>query len=89
MLHFINLLGSSDAHWRDRGLNRPAPPLLDNLRVRVREPEAIRAIGWVLPDVDDGQFHALPFTVHANAGTQWLEFTNPQLRYWDTLFLSY
>ena len=89
MLHLINLLGSSDAHWRDIGMNRPEPPLLDNLRIRVRLPESVRAAGWASPDVDDGEFHPLPLNPQANSGSQWFEFTVPQLRYWDTIFLSY
>ncbi len=88
MLHLISLLGSSDAHWRDIGMKRPEPPLLENLRIRVRLPESVRAVGWASPDVDDGQFHSLTFSRHSNSGSQWLELTVPQLKYWDTIFLS-
>ena len=88
MLHLINLLGSSDAHWRDIGMKRPEPPLLESLRIRVRLPESVRAVGWASPDVNDGKFHPLPFNPHANSGSRWIEFTVPQLKYWDTIFLS-
>jgi len=88
MLHLINLLGSSDAHWRDIDMKRPEPPLLNQVPVRVRLAETVRSVGWASPDVDDGQFHPLPFRTYVESGTQWIEFTVPQLKYWDTIFLS-
>ena len=89
MLHLINLLGSNDDHWRDVGMDRPEPPLVSNLHIRVRLPQTVHAIGWASPDVEDGQFHSLNFSRQADTGAPWLEFTIPKLKYWDTIFLSY
>ena len=72
VLHLINLLGSSNARWRDIDMKRPEPPLLKNVRVKVRLSETIRTVGWASPDVDGGQFHALPFSPRADSGIQWL-----------------
>jgi dextranase len=88
MLHLINLLGSNDPHWRDIDMERPEPPLLNQVPVKVRLAETIRSVGWASPDVDDGQFHPLPFRAYVESGTQWIEFSVPQLKYWDTIFLS-
>jgi len=88
MVHLINLLGSDDPHWRDLGFNRPEPPLLKTLQVQIASTENIRSIGWASPDVDGGQFHSIPFQIHKNGSIAWIEFTLPELHYWDTVFLS-
>lgn len=88
MVHFINLLGSDDPHWRDLGFNRPEPPQLKTLQVQIASTENIRSVGWASPDVDGGQFHSIPFQIRKNGNTAWIEFTLPELHYWDTVFLS-
>jgi dextranase len=88
MVHFINLLGSDDPHWRDIDFNRPEPPLLKTLQVQMASTENIRSVGWASPDFDGGQFHSIPFHIHKSGSTAWIEFTLPELHYWDTVFLS-
>jgi dextranase len=88
MVHLINLLGSDDPHWRDIAVNRPAPPLLEGLRVRLTSAAPIHSIGWSSPDVDGGKFHALPITTKASERGYEVETTLPKLSYWDTLFLE-
>jgi dextranase len=88
MVHFINLLGSEDPHWRDLDFNRPEPPLLRNLQVEIAAPENVRTAGWASPDVDGGQFHSIPFTILKDGKITWIQLTLPQLHYWDTVFLS-
>jgi dextranase len=88
VIHLINLLGSNDPHWRDVMMTRPEPPLLQNLRVEVSSPKAIKSVGWASPDFDGGQFHAIPFQVHEDGKATWIEFTLPKLRYWDTIFMG-
>jgi len=87
IIHLINLEGSSDAHWRDIEMKRPDAPVLENLHVAVSSPEEIRSVGWASPDMDSGQLHSVPFQKRRDSGTQWIEFTLPQLHYWDTVFL--
>ena len=88
VIHLINLLGSDDPHWRDVMMTRPEPPSLQNLRVRVSSPGITKSVGWASPDVDGGQFHSIPFRVHKDGKTIWIEFTLPKLNYWDTIFLE-
>jgi dextranase len=88
MVHLINLLGSEDPHWRDLAFDRPEPPLLKSLRVRLSSTKHIRSVGWASPDVGGGQFHSVPFQLHKNGKTTWIEFTLPELHYWDTVFLA-
>ena len=88
MIHLINLLGSNDPHWRDVMMTRPEPPSLRNLQVQVSSSKAIRSVGWASPDFDGGQFHSIPFQVHKNRKAESVEFTLPQLHYWDTIFIG-
>ncbi len=60
VMHLINLLGSDDAHWRDVQMTRSYPPVLNNLKLKIILPRAIRSAGWASPDVDGGAFHSLP-----------------------------
>jgi dextranase len=87
-VHFINLLGSDDAHWRDLEFDRPEPPLLKTLHVEIAAPEVIGSVGWASPDVDGGEFHSIPFTTRQDGPIVWTQFTLPELHYWDTVFLA-
>jgi dextranase len=87
MVHIINLLGSDDPHWRDLGLTRPEPPVLKSLRVQVSSTKKIHSAGWASPDIDGGQFHAIPFEIRHQPDADWIELTLPELHYWDTVFL--
>jgi dextranase len=89
IVHLINLLGSDDPHWRDLGFNRPAPPLVKALKVQISSASEVRHVGWASPDVDGGQFHAISFQMSKNGNTHRVEFTLPELRYWDSVFLSH
>jgi len=88
IVQLVNLLGSDDPHWRDLGFDRPEPPLLKTLQVQIASAENIRSVGWASPDFDGGQFHSIPFRIQKNGNTAWIEFTLPELHYWDTVFLS-
>ncbi len=88
VIHLINLLGSNDPHWRDVTMTRPEPPVLQDLRVQISSPEAIKSLGWASPDFEGGKFHSIPFQVHADGKTTWIEFSLPKLHYWDTIFMG-
>jgi dextranase len=88
VVHLINLLGSSDPHWRDAEMKRPEPPLLKGLHLEISGAADVRSAGWASPDVDGGRFHAIPFEVKGQGRSASLRLTLPELRYWDTIFLS-
>jgi hypothetical protein len=73
MIHLINLLGSSDAHWRDTQAERPDAPLLQKLKVRISIDEDIARAGWASPDVDGGTFHPLAITHGDDKGERYVE----------------
>jgi dextranase len=88
MIHLINLLGSDDPHWRDIHADRPAAPLLTNVKVRVAIDQDVAAAGWASPDVDGGKFHALSMTLGDDKGERYVELVIPTLRYWDMILLD-
>ena len=88
IIHLINLLGSSDPHWRDVSMTRTEPPLLQNLKLRVSSSKKIQSLGWASPDFDGGKFHPISFRLHKEGDSQWIEFALPMLKYWDTIFID-
>jgi dextranase len=89
IVHFIDLKGSDDAHWRDVHADRPPPPLLTNLQVRVADDDAIAGAGWASPDADGGRYHPLALTRGSDHGQRYVEFVLPSLRYWDMVVLDH
>ncbi|MGB8028320.1 MAG: glycoside hydrolase family 66 protein [Terracidiphilus sp.] len=89
IVHFINLKGSDDPHWRDVRADRPPAPLLTNLKVRVAVDSDIAAAGWASPDVDGGAYHPLALTSGNDHGQRYVEFVLPSLEYWDMVVLDH
>jgi dextranase len=89
VVHLVNLLGSNDSHWRDVWMNRPAPPVLRDLEVRISSSKPVESIGWASPDVDGGSFHPVPFHVQKDGNSSWIELSLPSLQYWDSIFLKF
>ncbi len=88
IVHFINLLGSDDPHWRDVHADRPDAPLLTNVNIRIAADEQIATAGWASPDVDGGRFHPLALTRGNDNGERYVEFVLPSLKYWDMVLLD-
>jgi dextranase len=88
IVHLINLLGSSEAHWRDAHADRPEAPLLQQLKVRIAADEDITRVGWASPDVDGGMFHSLALTRGNDNGERYVEIVLPSLKYWDMIVLD-
>jgi len=88
VIHLINLLGSNDPHWRDVMMTRPVPPSLENVQVQIAIPGDVTSVGWASPDHEGGQFHAIPFQAYKVGSDTSLEFTLPNLQYWDAVFIQ-
>ncbi len=88
IVHLINLLGSSDDHWRDPHAERPEAPLLKQLRIRIASEEDLTRAGWASPDVDGGMFHPLAMTQGNDNGERYVELVLPTLKYWDMIVLD-
>lgn len=88
IIHLISLLGSNDPHWRDPQAQRPEPPLLSNLKVRIAVDEDIASAGWASPDVDGGMYHKLAFKDVQSNGKRYVDLILPSLKYWDMILLN-
>lgn len=89
IVHLINLRGSDNPHWRDVNANRPDPPTLKNVRVRIALDGDVSGAGWASPDVDGGRYHALAVTRGDDHGERYVEVILPSLKYWDMLLLDH
>ena len=88
IVHLINLVGSSDAHWRDIHAERPEAPLLQQLRIRIAADEDITRAGWASPDIEGGMFHPLAIIRGNDKGERYVELVLPSLKYWDMIVLD-
>lgn len=88
IVHFINLRGSNDPHWRDVSANRPAPKLLRNVRARIYcDDVKVTTAWWASPDADGGRLHALSFQAGRQNGRSYVDIILPTLKYWDMVLL--
>lgn len=87
VLHFINLTGSDDPHWRDVGASRPAPVRQKDLRVSMPVPGNLDAVLLASPDFDGGRMQRLPFTMTGEGAARSVIFTVPRLDTWDMVVL--
>jgi dextranase len=88
IVHLINLLGSADAHWRDSHADRPEPPLLKQLKIRIAVDANITKAAWASPDVDGGMLHPLTINNEDKTGERYVELIVPSLKYWDMIVLN-
>ncbi|HIZ56677.1 MAG TPA: glycoside hydrolase family 66 protein [Firmicutes bacterium] len=87
ILHLINLVGQEDIQWADTNADRPAPPLLENLPVRVYLPD-VSAVWVASPDTQEGIPRPLLFRTGTDSKGEYVEFELPSLEYWDMLVFS-
>lgn len=89
IIHFISLLGTSDPHWRDVSANRPDPPLLSKVQVRIYcDDLRIASAEWASPDADGGRLHTLSFQSGRQDGQNYVDIILPSLKYWDMVLLK-
>ena len=84
MLHLVNLV-SVDDQWRNAA---DAPPMQTNVGLRYYVDDAIDAVFLASPDFDFGRSASLAFTKGQDQRGRFVEFTVPQLVYWDMVYLK-
>lgn len=87
VLHFINLTGSEDPHWRDVRASRPGPVRQRDLRVSMPVSGAVDAVLLASPDFDGGRMRCLPFATSGEGAARVVTFTLPSLDTWDMVVL--
>jgi dextranase len=90
IIHFVNLLNNTSTEWRDNLGTYPAPPTLNNLAVKMYYSGTISGgkLRYATPDSNFGAAAELSFTTGSDSGGNYIDFTVPQLQYWDMIWLE-
>lgn len=90
IIHLINLLNNSSTQWRDDNGTYPAPATQTNLAVKMYYRGAISGgkLWWASPDFNSGAATQLSYTSGSDGGGNYINFTLPQLQYWDMVWLE-
>lgn len=91
VLQLINLENNQSDQWRDDEANYPTPDTMTDLPVKLYVPAGTRPglnLYVASPDANDGEPRQLQYRVGRDSNGTFLEFTVPQLQYWDTIWLD-
>jgi dextranase len=90
ILHLINLLNNTSTAWRDDLGTCPAPIMLNNLAVKMYYSGAISSgkLRYATPDSNFGAAAELSYTTSNDGGGNYINFTVPQLQYWNMIWLE-
>ena len=90
IIHLINLLNSTSTAWNDYNGTCPAPPTLNNLAVKLYYSGSISGgnLWYATPDTNFGVATQLSYTTGSDGGGNYINFTVPQLQYWDMIWLE-
>lgn len=84
VLHLVNLVTLDDL-WRS---SKQPPPAQSNMRLRYHVgADVIDSVYLATPDFDFGHSTPLPFVSGRDQRGRYVEFTVPQLVYWDMVYL--
>lgn len=85
VLNFINFTSATHLNWRDSNGTQAEPVILKDLKLLLKTNRSVRQIWMASPDRKYGVPEHIGFTVSADA----VEFTLPELKYWDMLIVEY
>ncbi len=90
IIHLVNLLSNASTAWNDYNGTCPAPPTLSNLAVKMYYTGSIGGgnLWYATPDTNFGVATQLSYTTGSDAGGSFVNFTIPQLQYWDMAWLE-
>ena len=90
IIHLVNLLNSTSTAWNDYNGTCPAPPTLSNLAVKMYYTGSIGGgnLWYATPDTNFGVATQLGYTTGSDGGGNYINFTVPQLQYWDMIWLE-
>jgi dextranase len=89
-LHLINLVNNPSTAWRDDNGTYPAPPVFSNLGVKMYYSGTLGGgkLWYATPDTNSSSPAQLNYTAGADGGGNYVNFTVPQLQYWDMFWLE-
>ena len=90
IIHLVNLLNNTSTEWGDKNGTYLAPPTQTNLPVKMYYTGTIAGgrLFCATPDSDFGKATELSFTTGSDGGGNYINFTLPQLQYWDMIWLE-
>jgi dextranase len=90
VIHLVNLVSNTTSAWNDYNGTYPAPPTLTNLAVKMYYSGSINGgrLWYATPDTNSCSATQLNFTTGSDAGGNYVNFTVPQLQYWDMIWLE-
>jgi len=90
IIHLVNLLNSTSTAWNDYNGTCPAPPTLSHLAVKMYYTGSIGGgnLWYATPDTNFGVATQLSYTTGSDGGGNYINFTVPQLQYWDMIWLE-
>jgi dextranase len=90
IIHLVNLLNSTSTAWNDYNGTCPAPSTLSNLAVKMYYTGSIGGgnLWYATPDTNFGVATQLGYTTGSDGGGNYINFTVPQLQYWDMIWLE-
>ena len=90
IIHLVNLLNSTNAAWNDYNGACPVPPTLGNLAIKMYYTGSIGGgnLWYATPDTNYGSATQLSYTTGSDGGGNFINFTVPQLQYWDMIWLE-
>ena len=90
MIHLVNLLNNTNTAWNDYNGTYPAPPTLNNLAVKMYYTGSISGgkLWYATPDANSCAAIQLNYTTGSDGGGNYINFTVPQLQYWDMIWLE-
>jgi dextranase len=87
MIHLINLVGVSTVEWTETVQTRPV--LLKDLQARYYDSRQVNRIWLASPDFTTPQAMPLDFEPGWDSRGDYVEFTLPQLEYWDLVVIEF
>ena len=82
-IHLVNLL-TLDDQWRS---SKSLPPVQTNILLRYYVDDTVDGVYVASPDFDFGRANPLPFASGQDGRGRYVQFTVPQLAYWNMVYL--
>jgi GH15 family glucan-1,4-alpha-glucosidase len=88
-LHLLNMLSATSTAYRDGSANMPAPSVQTNFTTKYYYGTGtVTGVKVASPDKDHGAYTTLSYTLGSDGGGNYVQFTVPQLQYWDMILVS-
>lgn len=90
IIHLVNLLNNTNTSWGDANGTYPVPTTQTNLPVKMYYVGSIAGgrLFYATPDSNFGKATELSFTTGSDGSGNYIDFTVPQLQYWDMVWLE-